>query len=264
MDEVTLGPGLVRRVAFAAFMAVAGGCATGRTTCPAGTELARRIYSGGAEAEYCHRPDGVHQGPETRFYESGAEHISGDYVDGVQSGVWRYRFNDGRNWRAERWDDGALVATTVDPAVARMTPEQLAALGPTDSNIIKLTSHDPRLYREARERGGGSFVGHYPNGKPRAAGDYDADGLRTGIWRFWYENGQLQREVEYMAGIRERMAREYHPNGALAAEGFYVGGEREGQWRWWDAAGRPTSEAAYSGGVRITVPPASPRPPATK
>jgi antitoxin component YwqK of YwqJK toxin-antitoxin module len=234
--------------------AAAGGCATARTTCPLGTDLTRRIYSGGAEAEYCHRPDGIRQGPETRYYESGAEHMSGEYMDGAQSGVWRYRFSNGRNWRAERWDDGALISKTVDPAVAQLTPEQLAALGPTDSNIIKLTSHDPRLYREARDRGGGTFVAHYDNGKPRLTGDYDADGLRSGLWRFWYEDGHLAREIEYLAGIRERMAREYHPNGALAAEGFYVGGEREGQWRWWDAAGRVTSEAVYADGARVSPP----------
>jgi len=238
----------------------AGACATARTTCPLGTDLARRIYSGGAEAEYCHRPDGVRQGPETRYYESGAEHVSGEYVDGTQSGVWRYRFSNGRNWRAERWDDGALIAKTVDPAVARLSPAELAALGSTDSNIIKLTSHDPRLAREARDRGGGNFVARYDNGRPRAAGDYDADGLRSGPWRFWYEDGHVAREVEYLEGIRERMAREWHPNGVLAAEGFYVGGEREGQWRWWDANGKLVGEAAYTGGARLPAAPPGPSP----
>ena len=87
--------------------------------------------------------------------------MAGEYADGTQSGVWRYRFSNGRNWRAERWDDGALVAKTVDPAVARLSPAELEALGPTGSSIIKLTSHDPRLYREAREQGGGSFVDRY-------------------------------------------------------------------------------------------------------
>ncbi len=248
------------RVSLVAGAMALAGCATARTTCPLGTDLTRRIYSGGAEAEYCRRPDGVRQGAETRYYESGAEHVAGEYVDGTQSGVWRYRFNDGRNWRAERWDDGALVSKTVDPAVAQLSPEQLAALGPTDSGVIKLTSHDPRTLREARERGGGNFVARYDNGRPRVAGDYDADGLRVGVWRFWYEDGHLAREIEYLAGIRERAAREWHPNGVLATEGFYVGGEREGQWRWWDARGQVTGEAAYSGGARISASP-PPRPP---
>ena len=113
-----------------------------------------RSISGGAEAEWCRRPDGARQGPETRFYESGAELASGGYVDGAQSGVWRYRFNDGRNWRAERWDDGALVQMTVDPAVARLSPAELEALGPTSSGIIKLASHDPIPGRETREARG--------------------------------------------------------------------------------------------------------------
>jgi antitoxin component YwqK of YwqJK toxin-antitoxin module len=226
------------------------GCATGRTNCPGGTELTRRIYSGGAEAEYCHRPDGVRQGPEIRYYESGAEHVSGEYVDGAQSGVWRFRFSNGRNWRAERWDDGALVGKTVDPEVARLTPEQLEALGPTSSNIIKLTSHDPRTFRESRE-GGGTFIVRYDNGRPRVAGDYDAEGLRVGVWHFWNEDGKLAREVEYLAGIREHAAREWHPNGAPAVEGFYVAGEREGRWRWWDANGRLTQELAYSAGSLV-------------
>ena len=249
--------------------AAGGGCATARTTCPLGTTLARHIYSGGAEAEYCRRPDGVRQGPETRYYESGAEHVAGEYVDGTQSGVWRYRFNDGRNWRAERWDDGALVSKTIDPAVARMSQEQLDALGPTNSNIIKLTSHDPRLFREARARDGGSFVARWDNGKPRVSGDYDLEGLRTGLWRFWYEDDHVSREIEYLAGMRERMVREFRSNGTLAAEGFYVAGEREGRWRWWDARGQLTGEAAYSAGTRVSAwappppRPAAPPPPAS-
>ena len=78
----------------------------------------------------------------------------------------------------------------------------------------------------------------YDNGRPRVAGDYDADGLRVGVWRFWNEDGKLAREVEYLAGVREHAAREWHANGAPAVEGFYVAGEREGRWRWWDAADR--------------------------
>src|SRR3954447_16676606 len=147
-------------------LAAVVGCATARTNCPLGTVLARRIYSGGAEAEYCRRPDGIRQGPETRYFESGAEHVVGEYVDGAQTGVWRFRFSNGRNWRAERWDDGALVAKTVDPAIARLSPEQIEALGPTSSNIIKLASRDPRGYRDGRERGGGNFTVRYDNGRP--------------------------------------------------------------------------------------------------
>jgi antitoxin component YwqK of YwqJK toxin-antitoxin module len=244
---------LAARVLVAASCAL-GACATPGTLCPDGTTLARRIYSGGAETEWCRRADGARQGPERRYYESGVELASGDYVDGAQSGVWRYRFNDGRNWRAERWDDGALVQFTIDPSVARLSPAELEALGPTSSGIIKLASHDPIPGREAREAADATFVSRFPNGRPSVAGSYDAAGLRTGVWRFWFEDGHPSREIEFLGGVRERAAREWHPNGRQAADGFYAAGRREGRWRFWDERGQLTADVFYRDGVRVSAP----------
>jgi antitoxin component YwqK of YwqJK toxin-antitoxin module len=232
----------------------AGACATARTTCPLGTTLARQVYSGGAEAEWCRRPDGARQGPETRFYESGAELASGGYVDGALSGIWRYRFNDGRNWRAERWDDGALIQLTIDPSVARLSPGELEALGPTSSGIIKLSSHDPSSGGETRGGTGATFVSRFPNGRPRLSGSYDAAGLRTGVWRFWFEDGRPSRELEFLDGIRERTARQWYPNGAPAVDGSYLAGRREGRWRSWDERGQLTADVLYRDGVRVSTP----------
>jgi hypothetical protein len=253
-----------RRLVFvAAWCALASAaCAAPRTVCPLGTSLARHVYSGGAEAEWCRRPDGARQGPETRYYESGAELASGAYLDGAQSGIWRYRFNNGRNWRAERWDDGALVQMTVDPLVARMSPAELEALGPTSSQIIKLASHDPIPERETQDAAGVAFIAHFANGRPRVAGSYDRDGLRVGVWRFWFEDGRPEREVEFLDGIRERAVREWHSDGTQAAEGFYSAGRRDGRWRFWDQRGQLTADLWYRDGVRVSpTPPTAPTPP---
>jgi len=252
---------VLRRFAPTAAALSLSACVTTRMVCPPGSGVAHRHFSGGGESEYCRRPDGVRQGPETRYYENGFQLATGEYTDGTVSGVWRYRFNDGRIWRADRWDDGALVQKTVDERVAGLSPADLDALGATSTGVIKLASHDPRTWREAPENRRGVYVERYANGRPRVAGDYDGDGLRVGTWHFWYEDGRLAREVEYLAGVRERAAREWHPNGAPAAEGFYVAGEREGMWRWWDTQGRLTGETSYSGGVRTGAP--VPSPPST-
>ncbi|HEY4395312.1 MAG TPA: hypothetical protein VGP64_14680 [Polyangia bacterium] len=238
----------------------AAGCATPRTSCPLGTDLARQVFSGGAEAEWCVRADGARQGPETRFYESGAELASGAYVDGAQSGVWRYRFNDGRNWRAERWEDGALLQTTVDPAVARLSPAELEALGPTTSGIIKLASHDPIPGRQTRDASGPSFASRFSNGRPHVAGAYDHAGLRTGAWRTWFEDGKPALEIEYLGGVRDGGAREWHENGTPAAEGRYLAGAREGSWRFWDRQGRLIGDISYRDGAPVAQAPGGPAP----
>jgi hypothetical protein len=143
---------------------------------------------------------------------------------------------------------------TIDPSVARLSPGQLEALGPTSSGIIKLASHDPVPGRATGEGREATFVVRFPNGRPRVAGSYDAGGLRTGVWRFWFEDGRPSRELGFLDGVRERAAREWHPNGTQAADGGYVAGRREGRWRFWDERGQLTGDVFYRDGVRVSAP----------
>jgi antitoxin component YwqK of YwqJK toxin-antitoxin module len=230
----------------------AAGCSQVRTACPQGTEIARRIFSGGAEAEWCRRPDDVRQGPEVRYYESGKTMVDGSYMDGAQHGVWRYFFKDGRVWREDRWQDGEVLAKTIDPRVARMQADELEALGMTSSGIIKLAERDPLPRREAEARATAGFTGRYSDGRLQVAGRYDGEGLRTGTWRFWNEAGRLVREIDYDLGVRHRAFREWHENGAPKTDGFYMAGERDGVWRHWDPSSRPTAAEHYDGGRRLT------------
>lgn len=239
----------------AALAPVLAACATASTVCPDGTEVGRRIYSGGAEAEGCRRPDGVRQGPEVRFYESGARMIEGGYADGAQDGVWRYYFNQGTLWRQDRWADGVLLSQEIQPAARALTAAELDALGPTVSGIVKLAAADPRLGRAVRGAGGRPFVDHYAGGRVRVAGRYDADGLRTGVWRTWYPDGRPAREVEYDGGVRQRAFREWHPNGRAKTDGFYLAGERDGRWRRWDETGRLTEDAEAGPATGVMLPP---------
>jgi hypothetical protein len=229
-----------------AALALVLGCVEIRTICPEGAEATRRILSGGAETEWCRRPDGVRQGAETRYYESGAKMIEGAYLDGVRHGEWRFYTSDSQlPWRRDRWADGALVSVQIEPRAAGQGGAPGDPLAPTQSGVIKLASADPLLGRSARDRELEQFAAFYPNGRPRVLGRYDADGLRTGTWRFWYDNGHLAREIDYDLGIRHRAFREWHEDGGPRTDGFYLDGERDGRWRRWDEAGGLLSDRTY-------------------
>ncbi|HVZ74876.1 MAG TPA: hypothetical protein VHJ20_20985 [Polyangia bacterium] len=231
-----------RALGLAAVMLAAGACTIVRTECPDGTDIKRRIYSGGGEAEWCHRGDGVHQGPEARYYENGVAMIQGAYSDGAREGEWTYFTQLGAIWRRDRWEDGALVEQHVDP---NMAPDPLA---PTDSLVIKLASADPMLGRQVSGGDLEAFAVWYDDGKPRVLGHYDRDGLRTGTWRFWHPGGVLAREVDYDAGVRHRAFREWHANGRAKTDGSYDVGERDGRWRRWDNTGRLVTDGTYRRG----------------
>jgi hypothetical protein len=234
----------MRLVACAAALVVLG-CAGFSAVCPQGTAARRRVFSGGAETEWCYREDGVHQGPELSFYESGRAMTEGGYVDGARSGDWRYYMANGWAWRLDRWEDGAILEKRI--AMPERTPggPPVDVLAPTDSMQIKLASADPLLGRTVRAEELPSFAAWYPDGRPRVLGRYDADGLRTGTWRFWYEGGGLAREVDFDAGVRHRMFREWHPNGKAKTDGGYDAGERDGRWRRWDETGKLVSDQVY-------------------
>jgi antitoxin component YwqK of YwqJK toxin-antitoxin module len=233
----------------AAIVAALGACAEIRIVCPEGTGGKRRVYSGGAQSEWCRRGDGVRQGLEVRYYENGAKMIEGAWLDGARFGEWHYYTNEGgRPWRRDRWEDGALVDKQIDlpPRGANQAP--IDVLAPTDSMIVTLGSADPTLERttRAREADLPLFAVSYGNGKPRVQGHYDRDGYRTRTWRFWYESGGLAREVTYDGGVRNGPFSEWHENGQAKTDGAYEVGERDGRWRRWDEAGKLLSDQTYT------------------
>jgi antitoxin component YwqK of YwqJK toxin-antitoxin module len=225
-------------------------CSEIQVVCPEGTIPRRRGFSGGAETEWCHRPDGVRQGLEVRYYESGAKMLQGAYLDGARFGEWHYFLSSsGPPWRRDRWEDGALLEKKIElpPRGANEPPVDPTA--PTASGVISLGSSDPTLGRRIREDELPVFAVSYGNGKPRVLGHYDNDGFRTRTWQFWFENGGLAREVTYDAGVRHGAFREWHENGQAKTDGAYEDGERDGPWRRWDDTGKLVSDQTYARGM---------------
>lgn len=241
-----------RAVAFAglavAVVAALWACAEIQIVCPEGTGPQRRIFSGGAEAEWCHRVDGVRQGLEVRYYESGAKMIEGAYLDGARFGEWHYYPSEGPAWRRDRWEDGALVEKKIDVPPRGANQPAVDVMAPTSSLVISLASADPTLGRTVRDVDAElpTFAVWYGSGKPSILGHYDREGYRTRTWRFWYESGGLAREIMYDAGVRHGLFREWHDGGQAKTDGAYDDGERDGRWRRWDATGRLVSDETYT------------------
>jgi len=224
-------------------------CAEIKVVCPEGTGAHRRVFSGGAEAEFCNRPDGVRQGLEVRYYENGARMLQGAYLDGARFGEWQYFPSEGPAWRFDRWEDGALVEKKVQlpPRGANEPPVDPTA--PTSSLIVSLGSSDPTLGRRMRGEELPTFAVWYGSGKPRVLGHYDGDGFRTRTWQFWFGSGALAREVTYDAGVRHGEFREWHENGQPKTDGAYEDGERDGRWRRWDDTGKLVSDQTFAHGM---------------
>lgn len=53
----------------------------------------------------------------------------------------------------------------------------------------------------------------------RIKGNYDDEGKECGIWKAYFENGQVQMIGQYVKGFRNGEWKYYHNNGNITMEG---------------------------------------------
>lgn len=75
--------------------------------------------------------------------------------------------------------------------------------------------------------------------------------IRHGLFRSYWENGNLRSEGNYTHGSETGVWSDYHENGQLAARGHYVDGKQQGTWCFWDSEGNEEQPAEYQKGEEI-------------
>jgi uncharacterized protein len=81
-------------------------------------------------------------------------------------------------------------------------------------------------------------------------GEKDSEGAiknndRHGIWKQWYENGELWVEESYSEGVKNGEFTVYYPSGKKNYSGTYEYGVPAGQWKFWNEAGEIVKEVKY-------------------
>jgi len=81
---------------------------------------------------------------------------------------------------------------------------------------------------------------------------FDSNGMRCGLCKAYYTNGDLHWEFNYVDGEIHGLCRVWHfkANGYLAAEGMYANDMQNGFWKVWDRLGRMSNEHHSIDGVQ--------------
>lgn len=59
------------------------------------------------------------------------------------------------------------------------------------------------------------------------------DGVKTGFWKFYHENGKLKNEGNFVNNELQDWWKEYDEEGNLITEGFFVNGKKEAHWKYY-------------------------------
>lgn len=68
----------------------------------------------------------------------------------------------------------------------------------------------------------------------------DAEGRAEGVWRNWYDDGQLMSERSMKQGREHGRQRSWWPNGQLMMDGISINGSRVQGFRFWSITGQPS------------------------
>jgi len=80
----------------------------------------------------------------------------------------------------------------------------------TDSLIENLNYPTKDLIRKE-----GAYIRFFKNGKPKEKGQYLND-LKTGVWYFFYQDGQIQQAETYKLGVKHGYQMDYSTNKLIA------------------------------------------------
>ncbi|MCT4582930.1 MAG: hypothetical protein N4A35_16070 [Flavobacteriales bacterium] len=79
----------------------------------------------------------------------------------------------------------------------------------------------------------GFIVNYYPNTTQKESEGNYTNGVQVGFWKFYYENGNLLKEVSFENGKVDGFAKKYFENGNLASEGNFENCVKHGFWKFY-------------------------------
>ncbi|MDH3463501.1 MAG: hypothetical protein OEM32_07750 [Acidimicrobiia bacterium] len=85
----------------------------------------------------------------------------------------------------------------------------------------------------------GIWTYYYNNGQIQGVGRYDDDVI-SGFWKWYRKTGQLMQSGSFAAGKKTGVWTRYHRNGEMMDEGRYESDRRVGTWHYYDSDGNVT------------------------
>ena len=196
---------------------------------------------------------GKYQGEWRQFYPDGAVRAEGAYEDGVRVGDWTFYFPNGKVEQKGKYvkgfPQGEWKWYHPNGVLAR---EEFYRRGKEDGESFEYDTEGKIVTKGNYVSGLREGEWFYELNDHTEKGSY-RDGERDGVWKYYYPDGRLSFEGEYLIGLPVGKHRYYHPNGITKLQGKYQNGLREGDWKTYDNEGNLELTVKYKRGEEIKI-----------
>jgi len=178
--------------------------------------------------------NGKKDGKWVFYYMNGNVENEGSFKNDLKDGVWAQYYRDGNLIRKELYNNGEYVRRislkeSETPKKKLFVPRRLSG---ENSKWFELNKINNEKY-----------------GKP--INQYTHDGLKTGMWEDYWDNGQLSNKGPYKNGKADGIWEYYYENGQLNIKGLYKNYLRDGIWEFYDEDGSLREKSLYDNGNMI-------------
>jgi uncharacterized protein len=195
--------------------------------------------------------NGLKQGNWKEYYSSGILKSEGTYYNDVKSGYFKDYDVNGNLTSVSKYVNGELIkdaqeVAKVDTKTDYYSTGKVKVVGSYKNNV------PDGVMREYSPEGKITDSKIFKEGVVVGDGIIDAEGVRQGAWKEYYNTGELKGEGTYVNGQRIGDWKYYHQNGKIEQIGKFLKNEKpDGPWKWYFENGNLLREETFENGMEI-------------
>ena len=180
--------------------------------------------------------NGEKDGDWVFYYMNGNIELEGTFKNDLKDGVWAQYYRDGNLIRKELYNNGEYVRRI---------------------SLKESETSKKKLFVPRRLSGENSRWFEWNKDQPIVDGvqinQYTHDGLKTGMWEDYWDNGQLSNKGPYKNDLKDGIWEYYYENGQLNIEGLYKNNKRDGDWVFYYMNGNIENEGSFKNDLKDGV-----------
>ena len=192
---------------------------------------------------------GLKQGNWKFFWENGNLKTEGTYLNDKKHGFFKDYDENGNFLAVYKYENDELV----EDAKETKRLDKKTAYHPNGKVSITATYYkgQPEGIRREYDTNGVLVKGYvFEKGILRYEGITDENGLRQGVWKEYYETGELRAKGKYKNSMPIEDWKFYFPDKTVEIEGSYdKKGRKNGEWRWYYPNGELLAVENYESGL---------------
>ncbi|HNY07150.1 MAG TPA: hypothetical protein PLG86_03815 [Bacteroidales bacterium] len=176
---------------------------------------------------------------KTDYYPDGKPKTVASYKNNIPEGVRREYSEEGKVVAGYTFKNGVKMAEGI-------VDDEGVKDGPWKEFFADGSLKSQGVYNADKRTGEWKFF--HQNGQLEQTGKYNKAGKPEGLWQWYFADGKLLREENYINGLEDGIFTEYDEDGNVITQGEYLEGMEEGLWKY--NTGDRREEGTYKSGMR--------------